>query len=150
MGGLLSEYVDEARSLGSQILDALIEGNRQREKASKDKPPARALSKLDVVAEAQLRTVPFIAEKLVPLSRSQVGIYTKINHWAAQLEAEGVVKLYYGNDASNAAILDVAAKNQFAFSNPNELVIPPGMEIFVFCEKAGVITLSVTSYQLGL
>lgn len=147
--GSLDSWVTEAREFLSQILDTLIEANQQRSDAAKDKPPARALSKLDVVAEANLRSIPFEAGRLTPVLVTQAGIYTKVNHWAAQLEAEDELQLYYGQDAQAVAILDSApAKSKFPVANPNELVIPPNMNVYVLSPKAGIISLAVTTYRL--
>lgn len=116
-----------------------------------NKPPESVkLTRLHVLSEAQLRTQAVEENVNVLVLRAVPGSYVKLNHWAAQLVAEGEVALFYGNDNQQSLLdIPVPVKSVRMKSGPNELIIPPEHNIYAQATKAGVVTLAVTSYQLS-
>jgi hypothetical protein len=154
-----ADMADEVRSHVHAVENLLGQQNDLLKQIANKPPDAVKLTHLNVLSEAQLRTVPFPAnEALGLIYRGVQGTYVKLNHWAIHLDAEELenrIAMFYGNDQEQN-VLDtlvpltnaLGVGSRFASSNPNELIIPPGFNIYIRSPESGKITLSLTSYNL--
>lgn len=151
MGGGFGSAVDKAEHYAQGILNLLSINNDKLDKVSHQlaSAPSRKLSKLDVISEAQLRSIPAPENVMTLITPGIQGVYVKVNHWAMQLGAKGEGALFYGNDQQQF-ILDTGLEGINIKGDPNELVVPPGRSIYALTNKAAIVTLSLTSYQLSL
>src|ERR1700760_3073894 len=153
MGGI-NDWANEAREHLLRIEAELTHQSVKLDEIAKTPPEAIKTTKLNVVSEAALRTISFGKEETVKIYTSPLGVYTKLNHWAAGFgnnTEESKIILTYGVDGGSAAVLDAASTSTlWPGSNPNELVIPPNNSIYVFAFKSGAITMSLTTYELSV
>jgi len=147
----IGQGIQKLEHYADAIINLLTLHNHHLEKIAQPDLPAK-LSKLDVISEAQLRSFSFESNTLTPTVQTAAGEFMKINHWASECPLGGqVTRLYYGAATGNVSILDATpGEGIYVVSNPNELLVPPLNMIFVNSNKPGVITLSVTTYQLSL
>lgn len=152
MGGGVGTAIDKAESYAQGIINLLSVNNDKLDKVSHQlaSAPVRQLSKLDVISEAQLRTIPCGENAMTQIFAGVQGVYVKINHWAMQLGAKGEGSLFYGNDQQQWILDTALAEAVNIKGDPTELIVPPARSIYAFTTKPAMITLSLTSYQLSV
>jgi streptogramin lyase len=147
-----NDAIDEARSALGGIINLLGEQNKILTSIANKPPPVKKNTKFNVISEAQLRTVSTAAGVKTLVFPSELGVYKKLNHWTVEYAESSHGSLYYGMDASNAVILDSPKTGEATIitgADPNELIVPPQMNIYFLGEKSAIITLSVTTYELS-
>lgn len=159
MMGLLDDAVNEARGIGSQILDALIMQNDKLDKLV-TVSSAKKLSRRNVISEVQIRSFVIPAAAVLPngveLFRTQPGLFTRVNQWGWIANSAGTDQMGLAV-GEQAFVIDVGGSfgEGFGKSSPNELIIPPEYPVFAgFIGLGGAvdsqITLSLTTYQLSV
>lgn len=150
MSSKIQDGFDYARTTGDSILTLLGMQNQHLERIL-NKPEPKPLSKLNVISEAQLRSIGLPAGLRTMVAASSQGQFTKINHWAALMAAAGTIDLYYGDDQTQYILdTETAPVAKSLKSNPNELIVPPEFNVYAQPTVESVLTLSITTYGLTL
>lgn len=157
---MFDSAIDEARQLLHGIKNDLGKQTALLEKMA-NKPP-KVSAKLVPVSIPEIRPFNNEPNKLKGIAGTGPGNYIKINHWAIILNAPTYAELWMGptgkdgmnfnetfNDASLTPI-DVNNSNANSSMNPNELIIPPNMKIYVFSTEGGHGSISYIKYELSL